>query len=194
MEELLRALENTTFVDPLYTESWLRSGSLLPVPIQTHNHQVLPWLCRALGGVRGVRQVEGGGRAELHHGPQRCEWYPPIRRILFVCHADIFRAIHDMCLGCLCHLVAVTEKYDWKANLRHLRQCVWVEPIKFSPVLRSLKVDQTTMFKHWHSYLSLKETRLTSSHNLSGSTYYRWIAVPTYRFNNQSQKPSDLFV
>ena len=42
MEELLRALENTTFVDPLYTESWLRSGSLLPVPIQTHNHQVLP--------------------------------------------------------------------------------------------------------------------------------------------------------
>ena len=31
MEELLRALENTTFVDPLYTESWLRSGSL-PTP------------------------------------------------------------------------------------------------------------------------------------------------------------------
>ena len=27
MEELLRALENTTFIDPLYTESWLRSGS-----------------------------------------------------------------------------------------------------------------------------------------------------------------------
>ena len=28
MEELLRALENTTFIDPLYTESWLRSDPL----------------------------------------------------------------------------------------------------------------------------------------------------------------------
>ena len=28
MEELLGALENTTFIDPLYTESWLRSASL----------------------------------------------------------------------------------------------------------------------------------------------------------------------
>ena len=24
MEELLRGLENTTFIDPLYTESWLQ--------------------------------------------------------------------------------------------------------------------------------------------------------------------------
>ena len=30
MEELLRALENTTFIDPLYTESWLRSDPLPP--------------------------------------------------------------------------------------------------------------------------------------------------------------------
>ena len=37
MEELLRALENTTFVDPLYTESWLRSGYL--PPSLPHNSQ-----------------------------------------------------------------------------------------------------------------------------------------------------------
>ena len=41
MEELLRALENTTFVDPLYTESWLRFVSLPPI-LPTDNHQVLP--------------------------------------------------------------------------------------------------------------------------------------------------------
>ena len=40
MEELLRALENTTFIDPLYTESWLRFIYLPPLP--TDNHQVLP--------------------------------------------------------------------------------------------------------------------------------------------------------
>ena len=40
MEELLRALENTTFIDPLYTESWLRFVSLSLPP--TDKHQVLP--------------------------------------------------------------------------------------------------------------------------------------------------------
>ena len=49
MEELLRALENTTFVDPLYTESWLRSASFppsLPSPQLTTRRSFLDYVGR----------------------------------------------------------------------------------------------------------------------------------------------------